>query len=136
MLWLPEVGDTVVVGFEHDDKQRPLVLGGIHTQEDTPPDDAPVTGGEVARRTLRSRVGHHLQFDDADPGTVVLAMGDAESRVELTRADTVVKGEQSVTVEGMDVTVEAQGTLTLKGANVEISAAGEVKVDGAIIRLN
>lgn len=135
-MWLPEVGDTVVVGFEHDDKQRPLMLGGIYSQEDPPPGESAVQGGEVVRRTLSSRVGHRVELDDSDPGKVVLAMGDADSRVEVAQADTVVHGEQSVTVDGVDVTVEATGTLTLKGSNVEISAAGEVKVDGAIIRLN
>ena len=37
MQWVPEIDDEVLVGFELDDTNRPIVLGGLWNRSDTPP---------------------------------------------------------------------------------------------------
>ena len=53
-LFLPEVGDEVLVAFEQGSFQRPYVLGGLHNGVDHPPDgDVPLvdtSSGAVDRR--------------------------------------------------------------------------------------
>ena len=36
MAFLPQVGDEVVVAFEHGDARRPIVLGALHNSIDKP----------------------------------------------------------------------------------------------------
>lgn len=86
--WLPEINDEVILAFEHGDIHRPLVIGSVWNGMDIPPEqilDAVESGsasaseltaarlgvnnlnedaGEVRLRTLRSRVGHQMQFID------------------------------------------------------------------------
>lgn len=136
LQWLPEVGDTVVVGFEHDDTRRPLVLGGLWNREDPPAEGEAVADGAVRSRLLRSRNGHLLEFLDEDQGSITLAMGDAESALSLAGEESALQGEQKLRVEGQEIEIEAGAKLVLRAPQIEIDADGEVKVSGSMIRLN
>ncbi|OLP17976.1 hypothetical protein BST81_13070 [Leptolyngbya sp. 'hensonii'] len=79
---LPEIGDEVLVAFEHGDIHRPYILGGVWNGIDKPPESfasAPNTinsvvssgsdMGTVRLRTFKTRVGHQLQFAEQDAST-------------------------------------------------------------------
>jgi phage protein D len=80
--WLPEVDDEVLVAFEHGDIHRPYVIGNVWNGTDTPhvePTDS--VGDEGVRlRTLKTRLGHILQFVEEDKG-------DSKKGVYLTTVD-------------------------------------------------
>jgi phage protein D len=65
---LPEIGDEVVVGFEHGDIHRPYVLGGVWNNTDAAAIsvDESVADGKVRLRTIKTRLGHMLQFVEED----------------------------------------------------------------------
>ena len=69
--WLPEINDEVLVGFEHGDIHRPYIIGAVWNGKDKPPTPVKdsVVGGRVRLRTLKTRVGHQLQFVDEDKAT-------------------------------------------------------------------
>ena len=91
-MFLPEVGDEVLVGFDHGDVDQPYVLGGLYNGVDKPPlQDDLIDGsdGKVNQRGFVSRLGHQLVFLD-----VRRQVGDrpdqpprARSRIELKRDD-------------------------------------------------
>ncbi|BAU10732.1 Rhs element Vgr protein [Leptolyngbya sp. NIES-3755] len=71
---LPEIGDEVLVAFEHGDIHRPYILGGVWNGKDKTPeaieDSINAQGnatGAVRLRTFKTRVGHQLQFSEEDP---------------------------------------------------------------------
>ncbi len=84
---LPEIGDEVLVGFEHGDIHRPYIIGGVWNGLDKPPvsfatapavidsflpglvNSVMTTGptmGTVRLRTFKTRVGHQLHFAEED----------------------------------------------------------------------
>ena len=63
-FFLPEVGDEVIVAFDHGDINFPYVLGVLWNGQNKPPsknDD-----GQNNIRMLKSRSGHKITFSDED----------------------------------------------------------------------
>lgn len=61
-FFLPEVGDEVLVAFEHGDINAPFVVGCLWNGQDKPPGDN--RNGKNNIRKIKSRSGHELVFDD------------------------------------------------------------------------
>lgn len=140
-VMLPEVGDNVLVGFEHGDPLRGFVLGSIWNQTQK----IPAGDGKPAKnnlRFIRSRSGHVVQLDDT-PGkekieivdkstkqSIVIDTASKKITVLTDSGDVAVRAKSGkVNVEASDVTIkssgsitlEASGTMTLKGATVNIN---------------
>lgn len=140
-VMLPEVGDHVLVGFEHGDPLRGFVLGSIWNQKQK----IPAGDGQVQKnnlRFIRSRSGHVVRLDDT-PGkekieiidmtgkqSIVIDSAKKKVSVSTESGDVSVKAKSGkVDVEATSITIkasgsiniEASGTLTLKGATVNIN---------------
>ena len=141
-LVVPEVGDEVLVAFEHGSFQRPYVIGGLHNGEDLPAEGTvPLVdkgSGAVNRRTIVSRTGHALEMVEAanGPQGVRLLTGDGKLTLDLDQTKTriTVHSDGSVTIEAKDgVTIDAgMGSLRLTGQDIALSARSGVKVDGGV----
>jgi uncharacterized protein involved in type VI secretion and phage assembly len=136
MEWLPEVGDEVLVGFENDDKARPLVLGGLWGRKDKPPEGGPTQDGQVVRRVLASRRDHRLVFTDDPTSSVELSLGDAKCLLHLEKSESTLQGERKLVITADTIQITAKQKLSLEGQQVEITAKSDVTVSGQPIRLN
>lgn len=133
---LHEVGDEVLVAFELDDLDRPLVLGGLWNQRDAPPRDDLVTGGAVAARVLASRTGHHLTLTDDPTASVELALGDDSCRLRLESSSSELTGDRKLVITASEIEIRAQQKLVLEGATVDVTASGALTEKGSPIKLN
>ena len=112
--FLPDVGDEVLVAFEHGEIRRPYVLAALHNGVDRVDLGGGLTGGgRVTRRGVRSAAGHTLVFVEAGGAQVELtARGDlvlrASGRVELS-------GARGVSIDG------GSGQVELKGVQVRVN---------------
>ena len=61
-FFLPEVGDEVLVAFDHGDINHPYVIGALWNGVDTPPETN--ADGKNNIRKIKSRSGHEIIFDD------------------------------------------------------------------------
>jgi uncharacterized protein involved in type VI secretion and phage assembly len=137
MQFIPEVHDEVLVGFEHDDKRRPVVIGGLWNGTDATP-KAKVDGGKVQTRVWKSRNGHVMEFDDSDQdkGSITISHGGASSSLHLEKSESKLQAEKQLSIEADSIEITANSTLKLKARSIEITADGEVKVGGSMIKLN
>jgi len=146
---VPDVNDEVLVGFEHGDLSRPLVLGGLWSAKNAHPEHT--TGGAKGGAVWQTRAGHLMTMSDGESaperyvrlalhtGKTSLRLGEDESSLAVEK-DLAVTGDAAITMSAKkDLTIEAN-TITLKAKNklvlegkggVEIKSSGPVKVQGA-----
>lgn len=140
VFFRPEVGDEVLVGFEHNDPRRPYILGSLWSQKHQPPPD---DGDKKANnwRFIRSRSGHIILMDDT-PGKekIVLVDKDNKRQVVIDSANQKIKvlcdlgdveinaPSGNVLIEANNVTLRANQTLTLE-SNMTTNVVGRTVVN-------
>jgi phage baseplate assembly protein gpV len=93
----PLVGDEVVIAFEGGDVSLPIILGAVWNENDAYPGQArPSPDNDV--RTIVSRSGHELTFDDAAGRGKVTLKTQSGHTVELD--DTQGRGKVTITSAG------------------------------------
>jgi hypothetical protein len=144
-LFLPEVGDEVLVGFEFGDPRRPYVIGGIVNAASSYSLGGPAvktTGqaGEIVLRGFVSASGNRLVFhDEVPPGggmptasDISLGTGDGSVGIKIDQtAGTVTvscspSGGASQAASGQ-ITIECGSAGTI---NLKAGAGGSVTIDG------
>ncbi len=111
--FMPEIGDEVLVAFEHGDVNHPYVVGYLWNGVDRPPD----TGGPSVRR-LQTVSGHRFEFHDDQGKTKILLQTAGGQRVELddsAKGITIeTSGHERVHLSPGSVTAETAGGQSLE----------------------
>jgi phage protein D/phage baseplate assembly protein gpV len=135
VTWLPQVGDEVLVAFEHGDISHPIVLGGLWNGQDTIPFDygSDLDAGKVTYCGFTSRTGHKISFFESSGeskihlltanGKVSIELDDKNEVIKVdTTGKLVIDAKQDVEIKaGGSMKLEASGQLTIKGATVAIN---------------
>jgi phage protein D len=150
ILMLPQPNEEVVVGFEHGDARRPLVVGSVFNGRDKPGDellqnrDGSLAALSNEKLHLHSKKDFEIKSDqkmtvEVKSDKTETIKGDyrneASGKGNLKAQQYTIEAGTSLTVKGSSITVEASGTLTLKGASVTIDGSGGVNITGATINL-
>jgi hypothetical protein len=132
-MFLPEVGDEVLVGFEFGDARRPYILGGlVNDNAKFATLDAAITGGAVTGRGFATPAGNQLMFtDDLPPGppgppptksSITLGTGDGNLALAIDQ----VAGTITLTCKPAPPKSKTPaGTVT-----IDCSGAGKIEING------
>jgi uncharacterized protein involved in type VI secretion and phage assembly len=143
VVWIPQVGDEVLVAFEHGDISYPLVLGGLWNGKDTIPFDygSGLDAGKVTYSGLVSRTGHELGFAESSQdsslylqtasGSLMVVLDQQGKKIRISCDDKI-----AIEADG-DIEIKAGGSLKLSAqSSIEIEASGQAKIKGATVALN
>jgi uncharacterized protein involved in type VI secretion and phage assembly len=155
-LWIPQMGDEVLVAFAEDDLSSAYVLGGLWSTMNHPPASAPndFLTKKIIKTGLTDVLGHQIELDDALQSIIITTSTDQKitldpTKIELTNlAGSVMvqldNEKQSVTISAVNkIELNAAISIELNAAKIDMSAAevsitstGPCSVVGLPIKLN
>ncbi|MGN6651740.1 type VI secretion system Vgr family protein [Trinickia sp.] len=135
MVFMPRVGQEVVVSFVDGDPDRPLVVGALYNSANPPPYALPAHEAISAIRTASlSGDGKHseLRFDDKNLQLLLYTDGRADSYVKGNAlawvgddSHAIVEGKQLIKVGGHDLTIDGAQRVKV-GESASLSAGMDV----------
>lgn len=138
MVFRPEIGDEVIVGFINEDPNQAVVLGSLFSSSNSSP--LPATNDNHQKGYV-SRTGIKITVDD-ELGTLTLEtpsgktvlLDDDGDQVTLKddHGNTVVMDSGGMVLESSgDIAIKSSGDLSLEGTNVKIAAQAEFTAEGS-----
>jgi hypothetical protein len=125
-LWVPEIGDEVLIGFDRGSIDHPFVIGNLYNgiASPLPP---PSVAGVVANRRIASRMAHTIQWND---GPEAMGISIMTAPVESPPTSVVLDGEQ------IKVTINSLGQVEITGAlGVSISSEAQLSFNAPTISI-
>jgi uncharacterized protein involved in type VI secretion and phage assembly len=134
-LFVPEVGDEVLVSFVHGDMRLPVILGGLYNGKDKPSSHRQKTRDQ---KLIRTKAGHEIVFDDhgkkvtlKTAAGLTLELDDNPKKVTVKTASgqsVVLDGSSSaITIEATNVSVKAT-SVAVQSGHVELGSGASQPV--------
>jgi type VI secretion system secreted protein VgrG len=148
-LFVPEVKDQVMVGFQDGDPERPFVFGsmphGLNVAVAEPVSKehhiSVNSGTTITFLDTDTKHELHLQVDDKNLITLVVDSGQGTITLAASKS-IVLKATQEITLDaptikltGTNVTITGSAKTAIAGAAVEIKADAELKAEGAMVKV-
>jgi phage baseplate assembly protein gpV len=152
MHFFPEPGDEVVVGFQVGDTNTPIILGAVWNRDSQPPDQAKQSAQNDIR-TIVTRSGHELTFDDTSGAEKItikskgghsIELDDAPASPKMTLStklkhtivlDDTPPGKILIQSPTCQVTMAEPGVITIQATASITLSAPMISLNGAAVGL-
>ena len=157
IIWYPEVGDQVLVGFLMNDPRYPVVMGSLYSSTHSAySDHAPASGNNQKALVTRSHMKLLFEEDKKDitlttPGNNYLKISDDKqsitledqhgNKIVMDSSGILIDSPKKITVKaGQEIDMNAVSSFTAKGSSIELKGksstallkgATSATVDGA-----
>ncbi len=136
-VFLPEIKDEVLVGFEGGDTRRPVVLGALFNGQDAVAASSDVvdSGGKVVYRRITSRQNNVIELSDGDgpdkQHVKIAAVSDDQMlRIGADRGDIKYPDGKpfAITVGSSSIEFDGNGNITIKGLKISFQADQDIDI--------
>lgn len=128
--FVPEIGDEVVIGFEHNHPQKPYVIGSMFGGHHAPSQDWVTSRNDIKK--IRTRQGNTIEFDDTSGSEKLIIYNGSGSSAGSSN------NKVSLTLNPDKITIESAGDIEIKGNNLDLHATSGISIhsDGGNISVN
>ncbi|MFV0345480.1 MAG: type VI secretion system Vgr family protein [Bacteroidales bacterium] len=122
-VFIPEVGDHVMVGFHYNDPNRPFVMGSLFNGK---------TGaGGGAKNNVKSiitRSGHVVEFNDTDRKESITIKDKKGCMIKLNTADSSIEiyAPENISLEAKNISLTATESITNQARNIRSNASENI----------
>ena len=123
-VFIPEKDDIVLVGFRHDDPNRPFVMGSLFNGNTG-------AGGDSGnkKKSLTTRSGCTITIDD-DTGSILIT-DPSGSKVLLGGDKTItIDSEEKITLHSKVIEIHADEKIDANGKTEASMTSDKIKIDG------
>lgn len=125
-VFIPEVGDQVMVGFRHSDPQRPYILGSLFS-------GTTGAGGGLdnTKKSIITRSGHVIEFNDTNKAESITITDKNKNIIFIDTANKNIKisAPETIDIEAKNINIRAEEKIYMQAQNME-TQIGEDKIIG------
>lgn len=148
-FFVPQIGEEVLVSFNHGDVREPYIMGSLWSTTKRPPALSPTDA--LFKRKIKTPAGHELEFDDMlqtvtltsnVKTTLILDTQKAEistptASVSLSLAGEVtIKGAISITLDAPLIEIKAGAVVKIEGKAAQLKASSTCEISGNPVKIN
>lgn len=148
---IPQVGDEVLVAFNHGDVRDAYVIGCLWNGQDRPPASAPSDAKD--KQIIKTPKGHAITLDDMtqtitiltptkhkitiEPASIKISAADDKASVQIDAAGSMtLKANISIDLKAPKINIEGD-LLTFKGsASATLDGGGMCEVKAGLVKIN
>ena len=142
--FLPEIGSTVVLGFNMGDRNMPIVIGCLWNEVNKMPKN--VAAKDNPTKLIKTKAGNTIKFEEKSkkeaisidtPSELELALSDEKKTITLK--DKGGKNQIEIKTEAGQINITAKQKISIKCGSASITidgTAGKVAVEANQIDLN
>ena len=137
-LFVPEIGEEVIVGFEMDNAERPYIIGALYNGGDGKPDEKWASinsenGTTNNIKAIRTRNGHTILINDRGDAGLLEIYDNKNNTYHITLS----ADDKKITIYSAgDIEINADGSITMNAKeNVSVNANKEVSIQASKVKV-
>ncbi|MCG8889140.1 phage baseplate assembly protein V, partial [Tenacibaculum finnmarkense] len=124
-VFVPEVGDQVMVGFRYNDPNRPFVMGSMYHGNNG-------AGGQNQNniKSIITKSGHTLEFNDTNRQESIIITDKNNNIIFIDTANSsiMISAPENIDIKAKNISITATETITNQARNISSNASENVSV--------